>query len=150
MPDTYTKLRYHIVFGTKHRQPLITPHLRDRLYSDLGGILSRQGGTLLAIGGMPDHVHLLIGLGTTHCLAGVMQQLKASSSKRLNERKLLPEPFAWQAGYGAFSVSESKVDIVRSYILRQEEHHRRVSFGEEIQEILRKHGFEADPRFLLG
>jgi REP element-mobilizing transposase RayT len=148
--DTYTKLRYHVVFATKHRSPLITPDIRDPLYRHLGGILIREGGTLLAIGGMPDHIHLLIGLGTTHTLADVMQKLKASTSRRLNQRSLLPEPFAWQVGYGAFSVSESQIGVVQSYILRQEEHHRKISFEDELRQILHKHGFEADSKFLAG
>jgi REP element-mobilizing transposase RayT len=150
MPDTYTKLRYHIVFGTKQRLPLITAEVRDDLYSYLGGILARHGGILLAVGGMPDHVHLLAGLNTTRSLADIMQRVKANSSRWMNERAARTEPFAWQVGYGAFSVSESQIGVVRTYILRQEEHHRKVSFQDELKAILRKHGFEADPKFLAG
>ena len=148
MPDTYTRLRYHIVFGTKQRLPLITPQVRADLYSYLGGILSRHGGILLAAGGMPDHVHLLAGLPATRSIADVMQRVKANSSKWMNEREDRTGSFAWQVGYGAFSVSESQMEVVRTYISRQEEHHRRVSFQDEIKAILRKHGFEADSRFL--
>ena len=142
MPDTYTKLRYHIIFGTKHRLPLITPDVRDGLYDCLGGIVSQKGGILLAAGGMPDHVHLLVGLRATHSLADVTQRVKSISSKWMSERPGRSEPFAWQVGYGGFSVSESQVPIVMSYIQRQEEHHRRFSFADELKEILRRHGFE--------
>src|SRR5689334_13776755 len=141
MPDTYTRLRYHIVFGTKHRLPLITPDVRDDLYRYLGGILARHGGILLAAGGMPDHVHLLAGLDTTRSMADVMQRVKANSSRWLNECGNRATPFSWQVGYGAFSVSESQMQVVRRYIAKQEEHHRKVSFQDELKAILRKHGF---------
>ena len=150
MPDTYTKLRYHIVFGTKYRAPLITPDVRDALYGCMAGILTRRRGTLLAIGGMPEHVHLLVGLRATHSLADIMQKLKANSSRWMNEREPRTDPFAWQVGYGAFSVSESRLTAVRNYIARQEAHHRKVPLDDELQELLRKHGFKPDPTFLAG
>jgi len=140
MSDTYTKLQYHLVFSTKQRAALIQPPLRDELYAYLGGILRGQGGILLAIGGMPDHVHLLAGIRPDMALAKMLQLLKANSSKWMNESTDRPGQFAWQAGYGAFSVSESKVPAVRTYILGQEEHHRTTSYEEEFQTLLRRHG----------
>lgn len=140
MSDTYTKLQYHLVFSTKHRAPLISPALRDELYAYLGGILRHQKGVLLAAGGMPDHVHLLAGFGADMSVAKMLQLLKANSSKWVNERTGRPGGFAWQIGYGAFSVSESKIAEVRAYILNQEEHHKTVSFEQEFQMLLRKHG----------
>lgn len=147
MPDTYTQLRYHVVFGTKHRVPSIPVDLQDELYAYFGGLLAEQGGILLAAGGMPDHVHLLIGLRDTHSVAEVMQRLKASSSRWMKDRSERNGYFSWQAGYGAFSVSKSKVPAVRAYLARQEAHHRKLTFGEELEELLRKHGVEVDPRF---
>lgn len=132
MPDTYTKLRYHLVFSTKNRAPLITEEVREELYAYLGGILRGNGGILLVVGGMPDHVHLLAGWKTSISLAMMMQLLKTNSSKWMNERPgVTPGSFAWRTGYGAFSVSASKEPEVRRYILTQEQHHRKVSFQEE-------------------
>ena len=148
MPDTYTNLRLHLVFATKGREPLITPEVRDELYSYFDGILSRQGGVLLTAGGMPEHVHLLVSLNPTQSVSGLMQYLKGGSSRWMNDRfKTL---FSWQTGYGAFSVSASKIPAVRNYILRQEEHHRRYSFQDELRELLQRHSLDADPDFLSG
>jgi REP-associated tyrosine transposase len=147
MPDTYTQLRYHLVFSTKHRVPLITAAVRDKLYDYMGGVLRANGGILLAMGGMPDHVHLLAGWGTTLPVARIMKLLKGISSRWMNERVDRPAGgFAWQEGYGAFSVSASKVPAVRNYILTQEEHHRKVSFQEEYMNLLKKHGMDFNPR----
>jgi REP element-mobilizing transposase RayT len=136
--DTYSKLDYHLVFSTKDRLPLIEETFRDPLYSYMGGVLRDNGGTLLAAGGMPDHVHLLAGWGTSISVARMLQLIKGSSSKWLSDTQ--SREFAWQAGYGAFTVSASKIDVVRAYILNQEEHHRKRSFQEEFQELLRRHG----------
>jgi putative transposase len=141
MSDTYTKLQYHLVFSTKNRGALIEPALREELYAYLGGILRGQGGILLVAGGMPDHVHLLAGIRPDTAIAKMLQLLKANSSKWMSERTGW---FAWQAGYGAFSVSESKVPDVRAYILGQEEHHRTISSEEEFRTLLRRHGLSID------
>jgi putative transposase len=147
MPDTYTQLRYHLVFSTKNRMPAISAQARDSLYDYMGGILRVNGGTLLVAGGMPDHVHLLAGWGTAISVARMVKLVKGISSRWMNER---PEATSggsfWQAGYGAFSVSASKVPDVRAYILNQEEHHRKVSFQEEYMALLRKHGVDFDPK----
>jgi putative transposase len=147
MPDTYTKVRYHLVFSTKNRAPLITEEVREELYAYLGGILRGNGGILLVVGGMPDHVHLLAGWKASISLSKMMQLIKANSSKWMNERPDMTQgSFVWQAGYGAFSVSASKEPEVRRYILSREEHHRRVSFREEFVLLLRRHGVDFDPR----
>jgi putative transposase len=148
MPDTYTHLRYHLIFGTKNRAPLIATESRDSLYSYLSEILSKQRAIPIALGGMPDHVHLLVGLRATHLLPDVMRELKASSSRWMKERWSVP--FSWQVGYGAFTVSESNTAMVQRYILRQEEHHRRFSFQDELDNLLKRHGLQADPTFLGG
>jgi putative transposase len=143
MRDTYSKLNYHLVFSTKNRIPLITDTSRDALYAYMGGILRGNGGVLLAAGGIPDHVHLLAGWGTTLSVAKMLQLIKGNSSKWMNERPDAPiGGFAWQPGYGAFTVSASKIQNVREYILNQEEHHRKMTFREELMELLRRHGIE--------
>ena len=144
MPTTYTQLRYHLVFSTKYRVPTITSELRDVLYDYLGGILQTKGGVLLTAGGMPDHVHLLAGWGTTVTVAEMLKELKGSSSHWINER--LKNGFAWQEGYGAFTVSASQVPAVRKYILNQEEHHKKVSFVQEFLGLLKKHGVSFNPK----
>jgi putative transposase len=147
MAKTYTKLVYHIVFSTKERIPLITAEIQDRLYSYLGGIIRGEKGSLLEIGGVTDHVHLLARFGAATAVSDMVQRIKGSSSHWLNQ-----EPgswFAWQNGYGAFTVSESQVARVRKYIQRQEEHHQGVSFKDELISLLRKHRIDFDERDLL-
>jgi putative transposase len=146
MRDTYSKLNYHIVFSTKNRIPMIAPLMKDDLYGYVGGILRGNGGVLLAAGGMPDHVHLLAGWGTSISVAKMLQLVKTNSSKWMNDRPDMPTGgFGWQAGYAAFTVSESQIEAVRKYILNQEEHHRKFSFREELQELLKRHGIPHDP-----
>jgi putative transposase len=147
LPDTYTQLRYHLVFSTKYRTSLISADVRSDLYDYFGGVLRGNGGILLVAGGMPDHVHLLAGWGTTVSVAEMLKLIKGGSSKWLNDRPDKPSGrFAWQVGYGAFSVSASKVPEVRDYILNQEEHHKKISFRDEYMTLLRKHGVDFNPR----
>jgi REP element-mobilizing transposase RayT len=150
MASTFSNLLYHLVFATKNRLPLIQENLRDDLYGYMGGILRGEGGVLLEIGGMPDHVHLLVKLRTDVAVSTVVQKVKAKSSKRTNEREVSRERFEWQEGYGIFSVSESLASRVRRYIRGQEEHHARVSFRDELIALLKKHRIPYDEKFLLG
>jgi len=146
MRDTYSKLNYHLVFSTKNRVPLITDALRDTLYGYMGGILRGHGGVLLTAGGMPDHVHLLAGWGTTVSVAKMLQLIKTNSSKWANELPESRDGFAWQPGYGAFTVSASMIPEVRRYILNQEEHHRKMSFQEEFVALLKRHGVDHEEK----
>lgn len=130
MPSTHTSLHYHLVFATKGRTPSIEPTLHARIHSYLGGVIRGIEGIALDIGGTADHVHLLVGLKPTHTLADVLRILKGDSSKWIHEELGLKD-FAWQEGYGAFTVSKSDVDDVRRYVQNQEEHHRKRSFQEE-------------------
>lgn len=150
MATTFANLLYHIVFSTKNRIPSIRTEIREPLYEYMGGIIRGEGGTLLEIGGMPDHVHLLAKLKADIAVSMMLQKIKGSSSKWLNSRSDLPERFEWQSGYGIFSVSASAVERMRSYIRSQEEHHRRVSFKDELISLLRRHGISYDERYLLG
>ena len=147
MPSTYLSLHYHLVFSTKNREALIVPEWRARLYDYLGGTIRGLGGFPEGVGGVADHVHLLVGLKATHCLADVMRELKKASSAWVHEEVGL-RAFAWQEGYAAFTVSATSREAVRSYIAHQEEHHRVKSFREELVEMLHKAGVEYDAKYL--
>ena len=120
---------------------------RGRLHAYLGGIVHDLGGVPEKINGVEDHVHLLVGLGATHRLADVLKEIKASSSKWVHQ-ELKQSVFAWQEGYGAFTVSASQLEVVKNYIANQEEHHRRKSFQEEYLEFLEQYGVEYDEKYL--
>ncbi len=118
MPQTWTSLHYHIVFSTKHRQPTIAAELQHRLFAYLGGLFRAEEGQLIAVGGMPDHVHLLARLNQKHALADVMRIVKANSSRWVHEAFPQLGGFAWQSGYGAFTVGLSTLESVKGYIAR--------------------------------
>jgi len=147
MPSTHLSLHYHLVFGTKNREPMIAPVWRGRLHAYLGGIIPEMSGVPEAVGRMADHVHLLVGRKATHQLSDVLRDLKRASSEWIHVNIPLPS-FTWQEGYGAFTVSASNREEVASYIARQEEHHRKRTFREEYLELLRKSGVEFDDRYI--
>ncbi len=147
MPSTHLALHYHVIFSTKDREPVIAAPWRERLHAYLGGVVRNVEGIPETIGGVHDHVHLLIGLRATHCLADVVRDVKAVSSRWVHE-EIGMRNFAWQEGYGAFTVSPSQREAVRHYIERQEEHHRHRTFQEEYLEFLQRCGVEYDERFL--
>lgn len=148
MPSTWSKITLHVVMSTHDRQPTITPPIRNRLDPFIGGIVRELGGSLYQAGGMPDHSHLLIRIGADRSVADIMRNVKSRSSKWVHET--FPESgFAWQKGYGVFSVSESSVDEVRQYIRRQEEHHRTRDFKSELLAMLNLHNVEFDERYVF-
>jgi len=147
MPSTYLSLHYHLIFSTKERHQFIVPSWRDRIHAYLGGTVRTLGGVPEVVGGTADHVHMLVGLRATHCLADVLREMKRSSSQWVHESIGLAE-FSWQEGYGAFTVSASRIASVKQYILKQEEHHRKRTFQEEYVEFLRRSGVEYDERYL--
>jgi putative transposase len=147
MPSTHTSLHYHLVFSTRERAPLIRTDIRERVHGYLGGVIRGLEGTPLEVGGVADHVHLVVGLKPTHVVANVMRVLKGDSSKWILAELGVPN-FAWQEGYGAFTVSRSNVDAVREYVRNQEEHHRKRTFQEEYLEFLQKMEIEFDERYL--
>ncbi len=147
MPAAFTNLLAHLVFATKHREPLIAPEWSEELYCYIGGIVRNTGGTSLIVGGMPDHIHLLVKMRTDVCIADLVRLVKSNSSKWVHELQPDSRGFAWQTGYGAFSVSESLVGTVRKYIETQAEHHRQRTFQDEFVELLRRHGIELDPKY---
>jgi putative transposase len=151
MPHSYTNLLYHLVFSTKNRQPLIDETWRPRLYEYLGGSIRGLGGVALEIGGIVDHVHILARLRQDRAVSDILRDLKANASRWINESGLLRSGrFAWQQGYGAFTVSESQVEKVRRYIRNQEAHHRKMTFEEEFIVLLRANGIAGDPEHLWG
>ena len=145
MSSTHLSLHYHVIFGTKDHAPLIDKMWRPRLHAYLGGVVNSLGGVPEAVGGVSDHVHLLIGLRATHRLADAMRELKSVSSLWIHENVQL-RAFAWQEGYGAFTVSPSECRRMSDYIARQEEHHQTRSFREEYLEFLQQTGVDFDRR----
>ncbi|MBI4658273.1 MAG: IS200/IS605 family transposase [Verrucomicrobia bacterium] len=148
MAHTYTNLLTHIIFSTKDRRPLLDDELRPRLFAYLGGIIRELDGTSRIINGPADHVHILASLAAKHSLSEVMRVLKANSSGWVRETFPNHKEFAWQIGYGAFSVSHSNRAAVEKYIANQEEHHRKVTFQEEYLAFLKKHEIAYDERYL--
>jgi putative transposase len=148
MAHTYTRQPLHIVFSTKKRRSHLTPDKRPRMFGCLRTVSDDLGVPVLRLNGVDDHVHLLIDLPASLSTAEYLRKLKANSSRWF--RRLFPKlEFRWQRGYGAFSVSESKVDDVCGYIDRQEEHHKKNSFEDEIRKLVKNHGLEFDERFFL-
>ena len=136
MPNTYTQIHIHLVFAVKYRNALINSKWKDDLYKYITSIVQNKTHKLLVINGMPDHVHLLIGLRPTQALSDLVREIKASSSKWINDNKLVKHKFEWQSGFGAFSYGKSDLAKIIAYIEKQEEHHRKKSFTEEYKDFL--------------
>ena len=136
MASTLTNLLYHIVFTTRKKQNLIIPELSTELYPYIGGIIREENGKLLKIGGTLNHVHILARFHASISVSEMMRRIKGSSSKWVNENSKNTSHFTWQRGYDAFSVSESSVGNVVSYIENQEEHHRNTTFEEKFLRLL--------------
>jgi putative transposase len=147
MSHTYTANIVHCVFSTKQRAPMIAADRQEHLWAYLLGIARNLKIKILAIGGVADHLHLLIALPPTMNLAKVMCDLKANSSRWLNETG---GHFAWQDGYAAFSVSPSRIGDVQRYIRNQAEHHKKRNFEEEFVDLLRKSGIRFEEKYVLG
>ena len=145
---SYVSSYFHCVFGTKERRPQITPELRERLWPFLGGIARQNQIKALEVGGVADHVHLLLSLPPTVSIAKAMQLLKGGSSKWVHETFPEHRLFRWQEKYGAFSVSVSQLDKALEYIKGQAEHHRKMTFQEEFVALLKKHRIAYDERYL--
>jgi REP element-mobilizing transposase RayT len=144
MPSSWTQNFYHAVFSTRQRRAMIKPDIEDRLHAFIGGILRDLECTAIAVGGIPDHVHLLACYPAKLAHADMLRHVKSRSSAWIRETFPPLCDFAWQEGYGGFTVSKSAVDAVAEYIRRQKEHHARLSFEQEFLELLRRHGLEFD------
>ena len=149
MANTYTQIYIQIVFAVKGRQNLISKENREELHKYITGIVSNRKQKLFAVFAMPDHVHILISMSPTISVSDLVRDIKAGSSKFINDKGWINGKFSWQEGYGAFSYSKSSVDLVVKYILKQEEHHRSKSFKEEYLDFLSKFDIEYDPQYLF-
>jgi putative transposase len=147
MPSTHLALNCHVVFSTKDREPSIDVKWRERFHTFVGGLARSIDVVPIAVGGVADHVHLLLGLRATHALAAVVRDIKVASSRWVHE-EIGEKRFAWQEGYGAFTVSPSHLEAVREYILKQEEHHRTRTFQEEYVMLLEKCRVTYNPEHL--
>ena len=150
MGHAYSSCLVHYVFSTKNRKRVLTRDLRDRLIPYLAGVARSHDMKALGVGVTDDHVHLLISLPSRVSMAKGMQLIKGVSSKWIHETFPTHATFAWQEGYGAFTVGVSGVEGTLAYINTQEEHHRSLSFEEEFIGFLRKHGIEYDERYVFG
>jgi len=136
MPDTYTQIHLQCVFAVKYRLALIHPLWEELLYKYIAGIVRNQGHKLLAINGMPDHIHLFLGLRPVQAVSDLMREIKGDSSLWINKQGLAGGRFKWQEGFGAFSYKKSDVPMICGYIAKQKEHHRVKNFMQEYQELL--------------
>jgi REP element-mobilizing transposase RayT len=148
MGHRFTSLLTHLIFSTKDRFPHLDRELAPECHAYLGGIIGNCGGQPVIVGGYTDHVHLLLDLPATQSVAEFVRKLKSNSSKWVHEKWPRRSKFQWQSGYSAFAVSRSSRDRVISYIERQQEHHRKVTYQDEVRRFLKQHGLESDERYM--
>jgi putative transposase len=149
MANTYTQIHLHVVFAVRGRASLIPTERADTLYRYITGIVTNQGQKLLAINGMPDHIHILLGLRPDKALSDLVRDIKANSTKFINEQGWLRGQFAWQQGFGAFSYGASQLPTIIRYIQRQQEHHTKRTFAEEYQLLLERFGIEYNAQYVF-
>jgi putative transposase len=147
MPQSLAKILVHLIFSTKNRDPTISLHVRPELHAYVVGILDNLRCPALQVGGTADHIHTLFALGRTLTVAEVVEEAKTGSSKWM-KRHAGVESFAWQAGYGAFSVGQSQASAVVRYIQQQEQHHRRISFQDELRQFFQRYDVLHDERYV--
>lgn len=150
MANTFTSLHYHFVFSTKNRERWLSPEIEQRVWEYMGGIARQNDMKALQIGGLDDHVHLVVGLPPTLTVSRALQLLKGGSSKWFHETFPDLAGFEWQDGYAAFTVSKSQLPDVIGYAANQREHRRVRTFQEEYRALLEKHGIEYDERYVWG
>ena len=149
MPNTYTQIYIHVIFAVQGRQNLIHKGWRDELYKYITGIVRENNQKLYIINGVADHVHILLSLRPAIAISELIRDIKAGSSKWINNKQFIKGKFRWQEGYGAFSYGQSQLPRVIKYIKNQEEHHRKKSFQEEYIEFLEKYEVDYNERFLF-
>jgi REP element-mobilizing transposase RayT len=149
MSHTYCCSLFHCVFSTKERRKTIVPEIQARLWAYMGGIAREHQMKALGIGGMEDHVHLLLSLPSSLSIAAAMREIKSASCRWMHESCAMKE-FEWQEGYGAFSIGWTQAETTLAYIARQEEHHRKSDFQAEFIAFLNKHRIGYDPRYVWG
>lgn len=149
MANTFTQIYLHLVFAVQNRISLIRNEWKDELYKYITGIIQNNNHKLIAINGMPDHLHIAIGYKPHQLIPELLQDIKGNSSGWINKKGFVRGKFKWQEGYGAFSFSHSHIDRIVKYIIDQEKHHNKKTFGEEYIELLKKYNLEYDERFVL-
>jgi putative transposase len=149
MANTFTQIYIHFVFSVKSRQPFILPSFKEELHKYITGIIKKRNCVLLAINSMSDHIHLFIAIIPDISISSLMREVKAISSKFINEKKYIPYRFEWQEGYGAFSYSHSQKENVIKYILNQEEHHKKRDFKEEYLEMLKLFNITYEEKYVF-
>ena len=150
MANTYTQIHIHAVFAVQNRQSLIQEKWETDLYRYISGIVKNQGHKPLQINGMPDHIHILIGMRPIQSLSDLMKKIKGDSSKWINKFKINHGRFSWQEGYGAFSYAKSQVPMVIRYIQDQKVHHQEKTFQEEYLILLNEFDIDFDERYILN
>jgi REP element-mobilizing transposase RayT len=149
MANTFTSLRYHVIFSTKNRKRWIAPEIEERVWDYLGGVARHNGAQSLIIGGIDDHVHLLLGIPPTIPVSDAVRQIKGATSKWIHDTFYDLADFGWQDGYSAFTVSGSQILPTQNYIRDQRSHHRVRTFEEEYIEFLHRHDVAFDPRYVF-
>jgi putative transposase len=147
--STYSQIYIQTIYAVRGRDSLINPVWEDRLFKYISGIVQKKGQKMLAINGMPNHIHFLIGMKPSCCLSDLIREVKKSSNEFVNENRFTKFRFGWQEGFGAFSYSHSQLDDVIAYIMNQKEHHRKKTFKEEYTDFLKKFKVEYDEQFLF-
>ena len=148
MPQSLSQLYVHLIFSTKHREPMLMPPVREDLHAYLAAVLNNQESPALKVGGMADHVHALFRLSKNLALAKIVEELKTNSSKWVKTQGSGLVNFHWQSGYGAFSVNAAEVEEIADYIAKQESHHHVVTFQEEFRKLMIAHGIAYDERYV--
>jgi REP element-mobilizing transposase RayT len=149
MANTYTQIHIHAIFAVQNRHSLISKSWEQRLYQYITGIIQTHGHKLIAINGVPDHVHIFFGMRPTESLSDLMRDVKGDTSLWINEEKIVAGKFSWQEGYGAFSYSKSQISSVATYIENQELHHKKRTFMEEYTKILQDFGIEYNEKYIF-
>jgi len=149
MPGTFSQIYIQVVFAVKNRNCLILPEWEERLYKYISGIVQNKGQKMLAINGMPNHIHFFIGMKPSCCLSDLVREVKKSSNEFINEEKFSRYKFNWQEGFGSFSYSHSHIDNVIKYIMNQKKHHHKKTFKEEYLEFLKKFDVPYDESYLF-
>jgi REP element-mobilizing transposase RayT len=150
MANSYLQVYIHYIFSTKNRKPLIKPEFEKKLFAYIGGIGRKMKTPVLVCGGMPDHIHLVVSLSGTKSVSKTIQEIKSNSSKWINENHVTQQKFAWQRGYGAFSLGQSGLKNATRYIQNQKEHHKHKTFKEEYIEFLERYKIEYDEQYVWG
>ncbi|HRK34168.1 MAG TPA: transposase [Candidatus Hydrogenedentes bacterium] len=148
MPQSFVRILGHLIFSTKHRIACLNPEIRPKLYGYMAGVLQDEGCREILIGGADDHVHIAFAMAKMSAPIKLVEVVKKQSSKWIKTQDPAFDKFYWQSGYALFSVSPSNLDTLRGYILKQEQHHKKVTFQDELRILLRKHGVEFDERYM--